>query len=32
LSDYSSTWDASGESVEFSMLSSSGAKLWLRVE
>jgi hypothetical protein len=31
-SDYTSTFDASGESVEFSMLSSSGAKLWLRVD
>lgn len=31
-SDYTGTFDAAGESVEFSMLSSSGAKLWLRVE
>jgi len=31
-SDYTSNFDATGESVEFSMLSSSGAKLWLRVE
>jgi hypothetical protein len=31
-SDYTSDFDASGTSVEFSMLSSSGAKLWLRVE
>lgn len=31
-SDYTSSFDAVGESVEFNMLSSSGAKLWLRVE
>ena len=30
--DFTSDFDAVGEAVEFSMTSSSGAKLWLRID